>query len=83
MDVPKLDREKLWNFVPCAQVGSQVKGGECAGDGGGDPAVTRRLWYRPVSAGRLEWLHRGEANITQPIARVQQDKGGVREIAML
>lgn len=83
VDVPKLDREKLWNFVPCAQVGTVVRGGDVLGTVEETPAVTQKIMVPPDVSGHLEWLYQGEANITQPIARIRQEKGGIREIAML
>ena len=83
VDVPKLDREKKWDFVPVAKVGDALVGGDILGTVVETPAVTQRIMVPPTLSGTLEWIYSGKANITETIAKIKDEKGVVHEIAML
>ena len=83
VDVPKLDREKKWDFVPVAKVGDALVGGDILGTVEETPAVTQRIMVPPTLSGTLEWIYSGKANITETIAKIKDEKGVVHEIAML
>lgn len=83
VEVDKLDREKEWSFVPVAEVGRQLKGGDVLGTVEETPAVTQKIMVPHDINGTLEWIHAGHATITEPIAKIKNDKGEIKEICML
>lgn len=65
-EVPKLDREKQWEFVPSAKVGQTLQAGDVLGTVQETPAVLQKIMVPFGVSGTLEWLHQGNATITQP-----------------
>ena len=83
IDVPKLDRNKKWNFVPCAAPGDVLESGDVLGTVDETPVVTQKIMVPHKLRGTLEWIYVGEATITEPIARIKDDAGIIHEITML
>ena len=80
--VNALDHERLWDFVPVAQVGDELTGGDVLGTVQETEAVLHKVMVPPGVSGKLTWIYAGEANIMQPIARLEQD-GRTIELPML
>ncbi len=80
--VDALDHEKLWDFVPVAKVGDMLTGGDVLGTVQETEAVLHKVMVPPGMSGTLRWIHAGEANIVQPIARLEKD-GKTIELPML
>ena len=84
IQVPALDRERLWDFTPTAAVGAAVTGGDVLGTVPETPSVLHRIMVPVGVTGTVEWLaEAGAYNITQPIARLRTADGGVRELTMV
>ena len=83
IDLPKLDREKKWNFVPVAKVGDKVSEGFVLGEVEETLAVTQKIMVPPTISGTVEWIYEGEATITETVAKIRTEKGELKEIAML
>lgn len=83
IDVPKLNREKKWAFVPVAKVGDEVSGGDVIGTVQETPAVLHKIMVPPGKSGVVEWVFSGEATITEPVYKLKEADGTVKEYAML
>lgn len=84
IQVPALDRERLWDFTPTAAVGAAVTGGDVLGTVPETPSVLHRIMVPVGVTGTVEWLaEAGAYNITQPIARLRTADGAVRELTMV
>lgn len=84
IQVPALDRERLWNFTPTAAVGAAVTGGDVLGTVPETPSVLHRIMVPVGVTGTVEWLaEAGSYNITQPIARLRTADGAVQELTMV
>ena len=84
IQVPALDREKLWDFTPTAAVGAAVTGGDVLGTVPETPSVLHRIMVPVGVTGTVEWLaEAGSYNITQPIARLRTADGAVQELTMV
>ena len=84
IQVPALDRERLWDFTPTAAVGAAVTGGDVLGTVPETPSVLHRIMVPVGVAGTVEWLaEAGSYNITQPIARLRTADGAVQELTMV
>ena len=83
VEVPKLDREKKWRFVPVAAVGDKVSAGDVLGTVEETPAVTQKIMVPVGVSGTVEWVFDGEATILEPIAKIKTDKGETVELPML
>ena len=81
--IPKLDRNKQWEFVPAAQVGQTLQAGDVLGTVQETPAVVQKIMVPPRVSGTLEWLYQGKAAIVDPIAKIRTPDGRVKELPML
>ena len=83
INVPKLDREKKWTFVPVAKVGDKVEGGDVIGTVQETPAVLHRIMVPPKESGIVEWVFSGDATITEIVYKLKGEDGTVKEFPML
>ena len=83
IEVPKLNREKKWAFVPAAKPGDRVTAGDVLGTVQETPAVLHKIMVPPGISGTVEWLYEGEATIVEPIARLRKEDGERLELPML
>lgn len=81
--VSPLDHEKKWDFKPVAKVGDFVTGGDIIGTVQETKIVEHRVMIPVGVEGTLEWIHQGEANIVEPIARVKKADGSQVDVAMM
>ena len=84
IQVPPLDREKLWAFTPTAAAGGAVTGGDVLGTVPETASVLHKIMVPVGVSGTVEWVaEAGQYSITQPIARLRTADGGVRELTMV
>ena len=84
IQVPPLDREKLWSFTPTAAAGDAVTGGDVLGTVPETESVLHKIMVPVGVSGTVEWLaEAGQYNITQPIARLRTADGAVQELTMV
>ncbi|MDD3206882.1 MAG: V-type ATP synthase subunit A [Erysipelotrichia bacterium] len=75
IDLPRLNRDKIWNFKPVAEINTQVSGGMILGTVVETPVVTHKIMVPPHHSGKLVWLHDGEAKVTDTIAKIVTSDG--------
>ena len=84
IQVPPLNREKLWQFTPVAAIGDAVTAGDVLGTVPETEVVLHKIMVPNGLTGTVEWLaEAGQYNITQPVARVRTANGEVRELTMV
>ena len=80
---PALDRDKLWGFVPTADVGKTLEGGDTLGWVQESGAVKHYIMVPPNVKGKLKKLApEGEYRITDEIAVLEGEKGDI-SLAMM
>lgn len=82
ISVNAIDHEKLWNFVPVANVGDEVSAGDVLGTVQETEAVLHKIMVPNGVSGKVTWVYSGEANVLEPIAKIATDKGEI-ELPML
>lgn len=82
-EVSPLDHDKKWLFEPTAQVGQKVMPGDIIGNVQETAVVLHKIMIPEGIEGVIEWIHKGEATIVEPVARVKTKKGELREVAMM
>ncbi len=75
IQVPSLDRERQWEFVPVVAIGEQVEPGTVLGTVRETVLVTHKVMVPPRVRGRVEWIHAGLATVTDVVARLSNDAG--------
>lgn len=81
--VDSIDHERLWDFQPAAQIGDILKPGDILGTVQETEAVLHKIMVPPNVEGHLTWIHSGEANVVQTIAKLVTSKGETVELPML
>ncbi len=81
--VDSIDHERLWDFQPAAQIGDILKPGDILGTVQETEAVLHKIMVPPNVEGQLTWIHSGEANVVQTIAKLVTSKGETVELPML
>ena len=83
IDVPSLDREKLWEFVPVAKVGDFVTTGDPLGTVQETSVVEQKIMVPQNIEGTVEWIYEGEATIVDPIAKIRTKDGHIKELTIV
>ena len=81
--VDSIDHQRLWDFRPTAKVGDMLKPGDILGTVRETEAVLHKIMVPPNVTGQLTWIHSGEANVVQPIARLATGSGETVELPMM
>ncbi len=83
IDVPKLNREKKWKFVPVAKIGTALTGGDVLGTVQESPSVLHKIMVPPSLKGTLTWIFDGDATIVDVIAKLTDAQGVSIDVTML
>ncbi|WP_308653322.1 V-type ATP synthase subunit A [uncultured Anaerococcus sp.] len=79
---PALDREKLWDFEPLAQIGDQVVAGDILGSVEETTVITNKIMVPYGISGKLKDIKAGEFTVADTIAVVETEDGD-KEINMI
>jgi len=82
IEVPALDREKKWKFVPVVKVGDEVTGGDIIGVVKETVIVDHKIMVPPGIEGSIEEIYEGEFTVVDTIAKIKT-KEGIKEIQMM
>ena len=83
VEVPALDREKKWTFVPTVEVGEEVAGGDIIGTVKETPIVEQKIMIPNGISGKLVSITGGEYTLEETVAVVETEKGEKKEISLL
>lgn len=82
VEVPALNEEKLWNFVPVAKVGDQVQGGDVLGTVQETKVVEQKIMVPPHVEGVIKEIKSGEFTIRDVVVVLETEIGD-RELTMV
>ena len=80
IEVPKLNREKVWKFKKVAKVGDKVVAGDILGTVVETKAVLHKIMVPPSVSGTVTWIYEGDAKVEDVVAKLKDEKGN--EIAL-
>ncbi|MCI8359740.1 MAG: V-type ATP synthase subunit A [Clostridiales bacterium] len=83
VEVPSLDREQKWHFVPSVQQGAAVVAGDVLGTVQETPVVQHRIMVPAGVAGKVKSIQEGDFKITETVAVVVDDAGGEHPLTMM
>ena len=83
IEVPALDRDKVWEFKATAKVGDKVTGGDFLGDVQETPSVNHHIMVPVKSAGTIKSIQSGSFKVTDTIAVLEHDDGTTEELTMM
>lgn len=82
-DVPALNREKKWDFVPVAKPGDKVGAGDILGTVQETSAINHKIMVPPGLSGEVVSVESGEHVVTDTIAVVRDAKGAEHKLTMI
>ncbi|MEG1875036.1 MAG: V-type ATP synthase subunit A, partial [Angelakisella sp.] len=83
INVTSLDHEKLWEFIPVAQVGDKVVPGDILGTVEETAVITHKILVPLGVSGELTEILAGDHTIVETIAKVRNDAGKLVDVQML
>lgn len=83
VEVPSLDREKVWAFEPKVLVGDKVVAGSVLGHVQESAVVDHKIMVPYGISGEVVKVHKGAAKLEDVIAVVRDEKGEEHQLTML
>ena len=83
VEVPALDREKKWEFVPTVQAGAQVVGGDVIGTVQETSSILHKIMIPPKMKGKILSIQSGAFTVTETVAVLEQEDGSQVELPMM
>ncbi len=75
VEVPALDREKKWHFVPKVKSGDKVVGGDILGTVQETEIVEHRIMVKPGVVGTVKSIAEGDYTVTEQIGSIETANG--------
>ena len=82
VEVPSLDRQKKWNFVPAAKVGDEIEAGDIIGTVQETSVVEQRIMVPYGVKGKIKEIKAGDFTVEETVASVETAEG-IREISLM
>ena len=83
VEVPSLKREKKWTFVPAANAGDKVGGGDIIGTVQETEVVQQKIMIPVGVSGTLTYISGGEYTVTDTVAVVTDEKGQEHPVSLM
>ena len=83
VEVPALDREKKWTFVPTAKVGEKVVGGDVIGTVQETASILHKIMIPPKMEGTITAIEGGEFTVTETVAKLELADGTIKELTLM
>lgn len=83
IQVPALNREKKWEFVPTKKVGDHVVAGDIFGTVQETIVVQQKIMVPYGISGEIVEITGGEFTVTDVVCKVKTDSGEVKELTMM
>ena len=83
VQVSALNRERKWDFVPVAEPGQHVAGGDVLGTVQETSAILHKIMVPPNLSGTVKSIEKGEFTVDHVIAVVEDYKGKTHELTMV
>lgn len=83
IEVPALDREKVWHFVPCVKEGDEVVGGDVVGTVQETDVVNHKIMIPPGMSGKVKKISEGDYKITDVVCVLTDEKGNEKQVGLM
>ena len=77
VQLPHLNRETKWDFVPCLEIGTEVTAGDILGTVQETTLVAHRILVPIGVSGRVTKIEAGSYTVDQPVYEIEQADGSV------
>lgn len=82
IEVPSLNREKVWHFTPTVKVGDEVVGGDVVGTVQETDIVVHKIMVPPSISGKIKSISEGDYKVTDAVAIVETSNGD-KEVGLM
>ena len=83
IEVPSLNREKVWHFTPVAKAGDKVVGGDVIGTVQETHIVTQKIMIPPNTKGTIKSIQEGDFKVTDTVCVLTKEDGTELEINLI
>ena len=83
VEVPALNREKKWDFVPEVKAGTKVTGGDIIGTVQETTSIVHRIMVPVGLSGTIEEIKEGSFTVLDTVAVLKTDKGEKKKLTMM
>ncbi len=83
VEVPSLDREKKWHFVPVLKAGDSVSAGDVIGTVQETDVVTQKIMVPFGIVGEIKSIAEGDYTVAETVAVVKTADGDDREVTLM
>ena len=83
IDVPALDRERVWRFVPAVKFGDKVGPGDIYGTVEENEVITHKIMVPPKTRGTIVEMREGDFKVTDRIGKIKYEDGTIENITLI
>ena len=83
IEVPALDRDKKWHFVPKVKPGDKVVGGDILGTVQETEIVEHRIMVKPGVVGTIKAIAEGDYTVTEQIGSIETANGDELPVTLM
>ena len=83
VQVPALNRTRVWHFDAAAKPGDKVSAGDVIGTVQETPAVLHKIMVPPGMSGTIKSVESGDYTVEQTVAVLADDKGETHELNLI
>ena len=83
VNIPALNRTRIWDFVPTVSAGDSVEGGSIIGTVAETTAVVHKIMVPPGVSGVVEKIDSGSFTVEQTVCTIKTPDGSLRELTMM
>ena len=83
IDMPALDRERVWRFVPAVKFGDKVGPGDIYGTVKENDVITHKIMVPPKTKGTIVEMREGDFKVTDRIGKIKYEDGTIENITLI
>ncbi len=83
VEIPSLNREKIWVFEPCVSEGARVSGGDVIGTIQENDVLTHKIMIPPAISGIIKEITGGTCTVEDTVAILLDEKGQEHGIGVM
>ncbi len=83
IDVPALDRDRVWHFVPAVKFGDKVGPGDIYGTVQENEVITHKIMVPPKTHGTIVEMREGDFKVTDRIGKIKYEDGTIENVTLI
>ena len=83
IDVPALDRDRVWHFVPAVKFGDKVGPGDIYGTVQENEVIEHKIMVPPKTKGTIVEMREGDFKVTDRIGKIKYEDGTIENITLI